>query len=182
MIEEANITLPCGHRCLCPHCSTRILKEFGSCPLCRTMINTPIFIDSWLFGACRALWKHPTQTTETLYNLTQHLVNVFCCITQNYIYVNNVYLYISVYTYMSLFIVIYILNRLMICDVFCLLSHIVVTKIKHIPFHKWVFWFSSFNVLSDKLNWFLMHLISNDSAPLNIKQILHQCWVHSLTI
>ncbi|XP_038141694.1 E3 ubiquitin-protein ligase NEURL3-like [Cyprinodon tularosa] len=46
MIEEANITLPCGHRCLCPHCSTRILKEFGSCPLCRTMINTPIFIDS----------------------------------------------------------------------------------------------------------------------------------------
>ncbi|KAM4579164.1 E3 ubiquitin-protein ligase NEURL3-like [Fundulus diaphanus] len=34
--QEAEITLPCGHRCLCVLCFTRVLAQFGSCPLCRT--------------------------------------------------------------------------------------------------------------------------------------------------
>ncbi|XP_076010093.1 E3 ubiquitin-protein ligase NEURL3 [Genypterus blacodes] len=38
MTKEANITLLCGHQCLCSHCATRVIQEFGSCPLCRQMI------------------------------------------------------------------------------------------------------------------------------------------------
>ncbi|XP_077405690.1 E3 ubiquitin-protein ligase NEURL3-like [Vanacampus margaritifer] len=33
--QEANILLPCGHRCLCQACSIRVYAEFEMCPLCR---------------------------------------------------------------------------------------------------------------------------------------------------
>ncbi|KAF7660127.1 hypothetical protein LDENG_00288070 [Lucifuga dentata] len=36
--NKAKITLQCGHQCLCGHCATRIIQEFGTCPLCRQMI------------------------------------------------------------------------------------------------------------------------------------------------
>lgn len=38
MVREASVTLPCGHRCLCKRCSSRLIYEFGSCPLCRQNI------------------------------------------------------------------------------------------------------------------------------------------------
>uniref|UniRef100_A0A3Q2UN51 E3 ubiquitin-protein ligase NEURL3-like n=1 Tax=Fundulus heteroclitus TaxID=8078 RepID=A0A3Q2UN51_FUNHE len=37
--QEAEIKLPCGHRCLCALCSARVLAQFGRCPLCREEIN-----------------------------------------------------------------------------------------------------------------------------------------------
>ncbi|XP_060893801.1 E3 ubiquitin-protein ligase NEURL3-like [Labrus mixtus] len=39
--KRARVTLPCGHRCLCIHCSPRYLQQFGSCPLCRHDIRAP---------------------------------------------------------------------------------------------------------------------------------------------
>ncbi|XP_075895083.1 E3 ubiquitin-protein ligase NEURL3-like [Nelusetta ayraudi] len=41
MVGEASITLPCGHRCLCQLCLSRVIYEFGSCPLCRQNIWEP---------------------------------------------------------------------------------------------------------------------------------------------
>ncbi|XP_076746574.1 E3 ubiquitin-protein ligase NEURL3-like isoform X1 [Maylandia zebra] len=41
MVKEARITLPCGHRCLCRHCNSRVFQEFGTCPLCRHKIRAP---------------------------------------------------------------------------------------------------------------------------------------------
>uniref|UniRef100_A0A3P9BZX3 RING-type domain-containing protein n=1 Tax=Maylandia zebra TaxID=106582 RepID=A0A3P9BZX3_9CICH len=41
MVKEARITLPCGHRCLCKHCNSRVFQEFGTCPLCRHKIRAP---------------------------------------------------------------------------------------------------------------------------------------------
>ncbi|XP_035513557.1 E3 ubiquitin-protein ligase NEURL3 [Morone saxatilis] len=41
MGREARITLPCGHRCLCNNCISRVILEFGSCPLCRHEITAP---------------------------------------------------------------------------------------------------------------------------------------------
>uniref|UniRef100_A0A3Q4I4Z0 E3 ubiquitin-protein ligase NEURL3-like n=1 Tax=Neolamprologus brichardi TaxID=32507 RepID=A0A3Q4I4Z0_NEOBR len=41
MVKEARITLPCGHRCLCKHCNSRVFQEFGTCPLCRHKITGP---------------------------------------------------------------------------------------------------------------------------------------------
>lgn len=38
MVKEANITLLCGHQCVCSRCAVRVMEEFGSCPLCRQMI------------------------------------------------------------------------------------------------------------------------------------------------
>ncbi|KAM6954435.1 E3 ubiquitin-protein ligase NEURL3 [Aplochiton taeniatus] len=35
MSQEASVTLLCGHQCLCFQCTTRVLQEFGTCPLCR---------------------------------------------------------------------------------------------------------------------------------------------------
>ncbi|XP_005457474.1 E3 ubiquitin-protein ligase NEURL3 isoform X2 [Oreochromis niloticus] len=40
-VKEARITLPCGHRCLCKHCNSRVCQEFGTCPLCRHKIRAP---------------------------------------------------------------------------------------------------------------------------------------------
>ncbi|KAK0141994.1 E3 ubiquitin-protein ligase NEURL1 [Merluccius polli] len=31
-------TLACGHRCMCFSCTTRVVAEFGTCPICRTSI------------------------------------------------------------------------------------------------------------------------------------------------
>ncbi|XP_040010153.1 E3 ubiquitin-protein ligase NEURL3 [Xiphias gladius] len=39
--KKARITLPCGHQCLCKHCSPRVLQQFGFCPLCRYVIRAP---------------------------------------------------------------------------------------------------------------------------------------------
>ncbi|CAB1451193.1 unnamed protein product [Pleuronectes platessa] len=41
MAREAEITLPCGHRCLCKFCTPMVLKQFGTCPLCRHVIRAP---------------------------------------------------------------------------------------------------------------------------------------------
>lgn len=38
MDEEANMVLPCSHRCLCESCYLRVLEQFGTCPLCRQLI------------------------------------------------------------------------------------------------------------------------------------------------
>ncbi|KAM3868298.1 E3 ubiquitin-protein ligase NEURL3 [Diretmus argenteus] len=35
MDQEAEVMLRCGHRCLCPRCSVRVIQELGTCPLCR---------------------------------------------------------------------------------------------------------------------------------------------------
>ncbi|XP_051279328.1 E3 ubiquitin-protein ligase NEURL3-like isoform X2 [Dicentrarchus labrax] len=42
MGRKARNTLPCGHRCLCIHCISRVILEFGSCPLCRHKIIAPL--------------------------------------------------------------------------------------------------------------------------------------------
>ncbi|XP_028269244.1 E3 ubiquitin-protein ligase NEURL3 isoform X2 [Parambassis ranga] len=39
MVREARITLPCGHRCLCKHCVSKVSQQFGVCPLCRHQIS-----------------------------------------------------------------------------------------------------------------------------------------------
>lgn len=39
MAEKARIALPCGHQCLCYSCTTRVVQEFGTCPLCRLDIS-----------------------------------------------------------------------------------------------------------------------------------------------
>ncbi|XP_062307978.1 E3 ubiquitin-protein ligase NEURL3 [Osmerus eperlanus] len=36
--KESEVTLLCGHRCLCFQCAARVLQEFGTCPLCRQKI------------------------------------------------------------------------------------------------------------------------------------------------
>ncbi|XP_078107759.1 E3 ubiquitin-protein ligase NEURL3 [Sander vitreus] len=41
MEKQARITLPCGHRCLCSACVSRVLEDFGTCPLCRHQISAP---------------------------------------------------------------------------------------------------------------------------------------------
>ncbi|XP_030594186.1 E3 ubiquitin-protein ligase NEURL3-like [Archocentrus centrarchus] len=41
MVKEARITLPCGHRCLCNKCNSRVCEQFGTCPLCRHEIRAP---------------------------------------------------------------------------------------------------------------------------------------------
>ncbi|KAI9527710.1 hypothetical protein NQZ68_027800 [Dissostichus eleginoides] len=38
---QASITLLCGHRCLCNRCNSKVLKQFGTCPLCRQNIRAP---------------------------------------------------------------------------------------------------------------------------------------------
>ncbi|XP_043967183.1 E3 ubiquitin-protein ligase NEURL3-like [Gambusia affinis] len=42
MTREADTTLPCGHRCLCLGCTSRVLVQFGTCPLCRVKIDTGV--------------------------------------------------------------------------------------------------------------------------------------------
>ncbi|KAM4579068.1 E3 ubiquitin-protein ligase NEURL3-like [Fundulus diaphanus] len=42
MVREAEVTLSCGHRCLCIRCNNRVLVQFGTCPLCREEINSNI--------------------------------------------------------------------------------------------------------------------------------------------
>lgn len=39
MAKKARITLPCGHQCLCFSCTSRVIQEFGTCPLCRLDID-----------------------------------------------------------------------------------------------------------------------------------------------
>ncbi|CAN9513397.1 unnamed protein product [Ophioblennius macclurei] len=39
MTKEAEITLICGHRCLCRQCCNRVIQTFGTCPLCRQQIG-----------------------------------------------------------------------------------------------------------------------------------------------
>ncbi|KAL3063305.1 hypothetical protein OYC64_002974 [Pagothenia borchgrevinki] len=41
METQASITLPCGHQCLCNRCASKVLKQFGTCPLCRQNIRAP---------------------------------------------------------------------------------------------------------------------------------------------
>ncbi|XP_077368688.1 E3 ubiquitin-protein ligase NEURL3-like [Festucalex cinctus] len=41
MDQEANVSLTCGHRCLCQACSIRVYDDFGICPLCRQNIEEP---------------------------------------------------------------------------------------------------------------------------------------------
>nr|XP_020446275.1 E3 ubiquitin-protein ligase NEURL3 [Monopterus albus] len=41
MGNGAKVTLPCGHRCLCGPCYSRIFRQFGFCPLCRCEIKDP---------------------------------------------------------------------------------------------------------------------------------------------
>ncbi|XP_041755940.2 E3 ubiquitin-protein ligase NEURL3-like [Coregonus clupeaformis] len=40
MSQEACISLQCGHQCLCLQCATRVIQEFGTCPLCRQNIKS----------------------------------------------------------------------------------------------------------------------------------------------
>ncbi|KAM9811059.1 E3 ubiquitin-protein ligase NEURL3-like [Neosynchiropus ocellatus] len=39
MEDQASMTLPCGHRCLCSDCWSEFLQTFDSCPLCRQKIH-----------------------------------------------------------------------------------------------------------------------------------------------
>ncbi|KAM9463737.1 E3 ubiquitin-protein ligase NEURL3-like [Salvelinus alpinus] len=40
MSQKACISLQCGHQCLCLQCATRVIQEFGYCPLCRQNIKS----------------------------------------------------------------------------------------------------------------------------------------------
>ncbi|XP_061841773.1 E3 ubiquitin-protein ligase NEURL3 [Nerophis lumbriciformis] len=39
--QQANVTLLCGHRCMCPTCADGVFKQFGTCPLCRRSMKGP---------------------------------------------------------------------------------------------------------------------------------------------
>lgn len=39
LAKKARIALPCGHQCLCYSCTSRVIQEFGTCPLCRLDIG-----------------------------------------------------------------------------------------------------------------------------------------------
>nr|XP_061803955.1 E3 ubiquitin-protein ligase NEURL3-like [Nerophis lumbriciformis] len=39
MNRQANVFLPCGHRCLCQKCLVRVIENFDTCPLCRCSIT-----------------------------------------------------------------------------------------------------------------------------------------------
>nr|XP_046243154.1 E3 ubiquitin-protein ligase NEURL3-like [Scatophagus argus] len=41
MERTARVTLPCGHQCLCRSCASRVIHDFGVCPLCRCEIRHP---------------------------------------------------------------------------------------------------------------------------------------------
>uniref|UniRef100_A0A3Q3DDT7 Uncharacterized protein n=1 Tax=Hippocampus comes TaxID=109280 RepID=A0A3Q3DDT7_HIPCM len=40
MAQEADISLPCGHRCMCRPCAIGVLKHSGRCPLCRQRMKS----------------------------------------------------------------------------------------------------------------------------------------------
>nr|XP_057927054.1 E3 ubiquitin-protein ligase NEURL3 [Doryrhamphus excisus] len=42
MSQEVNVSLHCGHRCLCRTCAGRVFKQFGTCPLCRKSMRWPL--------------------------------------------------------------------------------------------------------------------------------------------
>lgn len=42
MDRQAQNPLPCGHCCLCLKCSFKIFNSFGTCPLCRQSMGTPV--------------------------------------------------------------------------------------------------------------------------------------------
>lgn len=46
MGRAARVTLPCGHRCLCSHCSSRVIQQFGNCPLCRHDVREAVCVRS----------------------------------------------------------------------------------------------------------------------------------------
>ncbi|XP_030271910.1 E3 ubiquitin-protein ligase NEURL3 [Sparus aurata] len=56
MGREASITLPCGHRCLCRPCGSRVIQQFGSCPLCRQEIRAPSVEERQVSGLLQASW------------------------------------------------------------------------------------------------------------------------------
>ncbi|KAK3540208.1 hypothetical protein QTP70_028401 [Hemibagrus guttatus] len=37
--KTACVLLDCGHYCLCSQCATRVIRDFGTCPLCRQCIR-----------------------------------------------------------------------------------------------------------------------------------------------
>ncbi|XP_077457325.1 E3 ubiquitin-protein ligase NEURL3 [Stigmatopora argus] len=39
MNQQATVTLPCAHRCLCEKCFVGVIENFGTCPLCRHRIK-----------------------------------------------------------------------------------------------------------------------------------------------
>ncbi|RVE68376.1 hypothetical protein OJAV_G00091470 [Oryzias javanicus] len=39
MWRAVKSALPCGHKCLCSQCTSRVLLQFGTCPLCREDIR-----------------------------------------------------------------------------------------------------------------------------------------------
>ncbi|KAM9360635.1 E3 ubiquitin-protein ligase NEURL3 [Symphorus nematophorus] len=47
MVKQARVTLPCGHRYLCRRCASRVIQQFGSCPLCRHQIAAPSEEGRW---------------------------------------------------------------------------------------------------------------------------------------
>lgn len=50
LTKKPRVTLPCGHRCLCSYCSTRVTQQFGTCPLCRHKLATQHRFCSGLSG------------------------------------------------------------------------------------------------------------------------------------
>ena len=71
MGREASITLPCGHRCLCRPCGSRIIQQFGSCPLCRHKFRAPSVEERQVSGLLQASrWLQQKQKIDfPLYSL-----------------------------------------------------------------------------------------------------------------
>ncbi|KAM4745819.1 E3 ubiquitin-protein ligase NEURL3-like [Anableps anableps] len=53
MVQKADITLPCGHRCLCHHCTSKVLVQFGFCPLCRLEIDSEVTFEGSMSSKTR---------------------------------------------------------------------------------------------------------------------------------
>lgn len=82
MVREAEITLPCGHRCLCHRCTNKVLMQFGTCPLCRLEINTPVVTGRWLFGAGWALNLLQEESMQTTGRLPLQAAPSRCVLVQ----------------------------------------------------------------------------------------------------
>ncbi|XP_061907422.1 E3 ubiquitin-protein ligase NEURL3 [Entelurus aequoreus] len=51
--QQANVTLLCGHRCMCSTCAAGVFEQFGTCPLCRRSMKGPSLAGRGVIPECK---------------------------------------------------------------------------------------------------------------------------------